>query len=93
LFRVPAGTADSIIRRMQALYPAWVESYLAALVGRGSVSATGSAGGGDEGWEIYFPEPADLEHARQLLDRRKLSASGALSGGRDLLGGRPPNQR
>jgi hypothetical protein len=72
-FRVPAGTADAIIRRMQALYPASVESYLATLVGRGTVTATGTAGGGDEGWEIYFPEPAGLEHARQLLDRRKLT--------------------
>jgi hypothetical protein len=49
-----------------------VESYLASLVSRGSVRVVGTASAGDEGWEIYFPEPAGLEHARQLLDRRRL---------------------
>ncbi len=72
LFRLTPSAADSVIRRMQALYPAAVEDYLAALVARGSVTATGTAAGGDEGYEIYFPEPAGLEHARQLLDRRRL---------------------
>lgn len=79
LFRLTPAAADSVIRRMQALYPAAVEEYLAALVARGSVTATGSAGGGDEGYEIYFPEPAGLEHARQLLDRRRLGDSARLS--------------
>jgi len=72
LFRLTPSSADSVIRRMQALYPSAVEDYLAALVARGSVRVTGTAGGGDEGYEIYFPEPAGLEHARQLLDRRRL---------------------
>jgi hypothetical protein len=72
LFRLTPTAADSVIRRLQALYPAAVEEFLAALVARGSVTATGTAGGENEGWEIYFPEPAGLEHARQLLDRRRL---------------------
>ena len=72
LFRLAPGPADSVIRRLQALYPSAVEDYLEALVGRGRVTATGTAAGGDEGWEIYFPEPAGLEHARQLFDRRRI---------------------
>jgi hypothetical protein len=74
-FRLPPGGADTVIRRMQALYPGTVEPQLAALVSRGEVKGIGTAAAGDEGWEIYFPEPAGLEHARQLLDRRRLGDS------------------
>jgi len=81
LFRLAPSTADSVIRRMQVLYPAAVEDYLAALVARGSVTATGTAGGSDEGWEIYFP-------GRRLRPGNHIAWSGQCSSRRSALSSR-----
>lgn len=70
LFRVTPSGADSVIRRMQALYPASAEAYLKKLVQRGIATRVGTAEKDDLGWELHFPDPAALDHARRLLERK-----------------------
>ncbi len=73
VLRVPPATATATVRRMMATYPGSVDRHLRGLLQHtATVTETGSAEGGLR-YSIYFDEPAALDFAHQLLQRRGLT--------------------
>ena len=73
VLRVPPATAQATVRRMVATYPGSVDRHLRGLVAHtATVTETGSAESGLR-YSIYFDEPAALDFALQLLQRRGLT--------------------
>jgi hypothetical protein len=73
VLRVPPATAAATIRRMIATYPASVDAHLRETVRRtATVTPTGSTETGLR-YSVYFDEPAALDFAHQLLQRRGLT--------------------
>lgn len=73
ILRVSPGTAIAVLRRMIATYPRAVDNFLKQVVKQtGTVTETGDQKTGYR-YQIYFDEPAGLEYAYQLLQRRGLT--------------------
>jgi hypothetical protein len=73
ILRVSPSTAVSVLRRMNASYPRAVDGFLKQVVRQtATITRTGNQEVGFR-YQIYFDEPAGLEYAYQLLQRRGLT--------------------
>jgi hypothetical protein len=85
VFRVAPTTALAIMRRTNATYPRAVDRYLRRIVvDTANVSLTGDVDHGLR-YEIYFDEPAGLEYAQQVLQRRGLTHDVRVRRGEQIL--------
>lgn len=73
ILRLSPSAALAALRRLNATYPRSVDSFLRSVV-RETATVT-STGDQDAGYrfQIYFDEPAALEYAYQILQRRGLT--------------------
>jgi hypothetical protein len=73
ILRVSPSVAIGALRRLNSTYPRAVDGFLRQVVrDTGTVTITGNADAGFR-FQIYFDEPAGLEYAYQLLQRRGLT--------------------
>lgn len=73
ILRLPSTGALASLRRLNATYPRTVDAFLREVVTKtGTVTKAGSQDSGYR-YQIYFDEPAGLEYAYQLLQRRGLT--------------------
>jgi hypothetical protein len=73
ILRLPPSGAIAALRRLNATYPRAVDGFLRNIV-RATATVT-NTGNQDDGYrfQIYFDEPAGLEYAYQILQRRGLT--------------------
>lgn len=68
IFRVTDSGAETLLTRMEVLYPAAVDRYLAALVASAG-KAENAGGAGDYRYRIRFTQRGAWEHAISMLQR------------------------
>ncbi len=70
LIRLAPSSAAAVSRRMQSTYPRAIDPFLKAVVrNSATVTKTGNAEAGLR-FQIFFDDPAALDYAYQLLQRR-----------------------
>jgi hypothetical protein len=73
VFRLAPSTAAAVFRRMQSTYPRAIDPFLKAVVrDSATVTKTGNAEAGLR-FQIFFADPAALDYAYQLLQRKGLT--------------------